>query len=100
MNIEKSEDNVSSLKKYSIDLVEQALKWKIDPVIWREEEIDKLKHEVDIFERESNFWEIARIKYVEIPTKTKEIEIIENKLKELHDSWKSFLKRRRFKKFF
>ena len=33
---EKSKD---SLKKYWIDLVEKAKAWKIDPVIWREEEI-------------------------------------------------------------
>ena len=35
---EKSKD---SLKKYWIDLVEKAKAWKIDPVIWREEEIRK-----------------------------------------------------------
>jgi len=43
-NWEKVTDNdpeskMNALKKYWIDLVEQARKWKIDPVIWREEEI-------------------------------------------------------------
>ncbi len=33
------ENNLNTLKKYWIDLVELARNWKIDPVIWREEEI-------------------------------------------------------------
>ena len=33
------ENKMNALKKYWIDLVERALEWKIDPVIWREEEI-------------------------------------------------------------
>ncbi len=33
------ENKLNALKKYWIDLVELAKKWKIDPVIWREEEI-------------------------------------------------------------
>ena len=33
------ENKMQALKKYWIDLVELAKKWKIDPVIWREEEI-------------------------------------------------------------
>ena len=33
------ENKLNSLKKYAIDLVELAKNWKIDPVIWREEEI-------------------------------------------------------------
>ncbi|EKE26901.1 MAG: hypothetical protein ACD_4C00126G0002 [uncultured bacterium (gcode 4)] len=34
-----AENMYEALKKYTIDLVDQAKKWKIDPVIWREEEI-------------------------------------------------------------
>lgn len=34
-----AENIYESLKKYAIDLVELAKAWKIDPVIWREEEI-------------------------------------------------------------
>ena len=34
-----SENKLNALKKYWIDLVEMARNWKIDPVIWREEEI-------------------------------------------------------------
>jgi len=34
-----SEDTKNPLSKYAIDLVDLASKWKIDPVIWREEEI-------------------------------------------------------------
>lgn len=34
-----AENSYESLKKYTIDLVELAKSWKIDPVIWREEEI-------------------------------------------------------------
>lgn len=33
------ENKLNALKKYWIDLVDLARKWKIDPVIWREEEI-------------------------------------------------------------
>jgi len=33
------ENKLNALKKYWIDLVELAKKWKIDQVIWREEEI-------------------------------------------------------------
>ena len=33
------ENKMNALKKYGIDLVEKARSWKIDPVIWREEEI-------------------------------------------------------------
>lgn len=33
------ENKLNALKKYGIDLVDMARKWKIDPVIWREEEI-------------------------------------------------------------
>ena len=33
------ENKMQALKKYWIDLVDLAKKWKIDPVIWREEEI-------------------------------------------------------------
>jgi len=34
-----AENTYESLKKYTIDLVELAREWKIDPVIWREAEI-------------------------------------------------------------
>lgn len=34
-----SENKLNALKKFWIDLVELAKNWKIDPVIWREEEI-------------------------------------------------------------
>ena len=34
-----AENKLNALKKYAIDLVELAKSWKIDPVIWREEEI-------------------------------------------------------------
>lgn len=34
-----AENKLNALKKYWIDLVELARNWKIDPVIWREEEI-------------------------------------------------------------
>lgn len=34
-----NKNNISTLEKYWIDLIELAKAWKIDPVIWREEEI-------------------------------------------------------------
>ena len=44
------------------------------------------------FEREWNLWEVARIRYGEIPALEKEILETENSLKTLHDNWKSFLR--------
>ena len=39
VNDNNFETKLNTLKKYGVDLTEKAAKWKIDPVIWREQEI-------------------------------------------------------------
>lgn len=58
------------------------------------EKIDKLKQEAVVYEREWNLWEVARIRYGEIPELEKKIEENEAKMKELQDSGTSYLKER------
>jgi len=58
------------------------------------EKIDSLKVEADSFERQGNFWEVARIRYWEIPANEKKIVEAEEKLKELHKNGQSFLRDR------
>ena len=58
------------------------------------EKIDSLKVEADSFERQGNFWEVARIRYGEIPETEKKIVEAEEKLKDLHKNGQSFLRDR------
>jgi len=58
------------------------------------EKIDSLKVEADSFERQGNFWEVARIRYWEIPETEKKIVGAEEKLKDLHKNGQSFLRDR------
>jgi len=58
------------------------------------EKIDSLKVEADSFERQGNFWEVARIRYGEIPEAEKKIIEAEEKLKSLHKNGQSFLRDR------
>ncbi len=86
-NIASKKEQVTSISsswKKEKDLIEQSKEIR--------EEIENLKNEADIFERESNLWEVARIRYSEIPSKEKKIEEIWNKLSELHKNWQSFLR--------
>ncbi|MDD3302955.1 MAG: AAA family ATPase [Candidatus Gracilibacteria bacterium] len=56
------------------------------------EQIDRLREKARIFEREANFAEVAKINYGEIPSLEKEIIEIENKLTDIKNSGKSYLK--------
>lgn len=56
------------------------------------EKIEILKIEAEKFEREWNFWEVARIRYGEIPALEKEITESEDKLEKLQENWNSYLK--------
>ena len=92
--IKKIEKNIAS-KKEQVTSISSA--WKkekdlINQLKTIREEIENLKNEADKFEREWNFWEVARIRYGEIPTKEKNVEEVENKLAELHKNGKSFLR--------
>ena len=76
--------SISSAWKKEKDLIDESKKIR--------EEIENLKNEADRFEREWNFWEVARIRHWEIPTKETNIEEVANKLSELHKNWQSFLR--------
>jgi len=56
------------------------------------EKIDTLKIEADNFERQWNFWEVARIRYWDIVETEKKIAELEESLKDLHKNWQSFLR--------
>ncbi len=56
--------------------------------------IDEFKIKADIFEREWNLWEVARIRYSEIPNLEKIILENESKMKGLEEKWVTYLKDR------
>ena len=92
--INKIEKEIAS-KKEQVNTINSA--WKkekdlIDELKKLREEIENLKIQADNYEREWNFWEVARIRYSEIVEKEKEIEKVSEKLAELHKNWKSFLR--------
>ena len=92
--ITEIEKNIAS-KKEQVTTISSA--WKkekdlIDDLKKIREEIENFKNEADRFEREWNFWEVARIRYWEIPTKEKNIEEVSEKLNKLHENWQNFLR--------
>lgn len=56
------------------------------------EKIDALRQKSKDYEREANFAEVAKINYGEIPALEKQILEIDNKLLEIKDTWKSYLR--------
>ncbi len=92
--IEKIEKEIAS-KKEQVSTISSA--WKkekdlIDELKEIRENIEDLKVQADRFEREWNFWEVARIRHWEIPTQEKKIEEVSEKLNQLHKNWQSFLR--------
>lgn len=92
--INQLEKDIAS-KKEEIHSLESA--WKrekelINNLKLYREKIDSLKEKSIIFERNWDLWEVAKIRYGEIPNLEKEIKESENKLKQLQLNWKSFLK--------
>lgn len=90
----KIEKEIAS-KKEQVSSISSA--WKkekdlIDELKNIREQIEKDKNEADRLEREWNFWEVARIRYGEIPTKEKKIEEVSTNLDTLHKNWQSFLR--------
>lgn len=88
-------ENTISAKSNEASIIEK--RWKVEKEIINQikqnrEKIDKLKNESIIFEREWNLWEVARIRYSEIPSLEKNIIESENKLKELQETWVVYLK--------
>ncbi len=99
---EKSPENETrKIEKKIADKKEKLLSiesaWKkekklIDELKILRENIEKLKIESDSYEREWNFWEVARIRYAEIPKLENNIKEVSQSLETLHKSWNSYLK--------
>lgn len=92
--LENLENNIKS-KSEEASIIESA--WKkekeiINGIKGSREKIDKFKSESVIYEREWNLWEVARIRYSEIPNLEKSIVDSENKLNELQANWTVYLK--------
>ena len=92
--LNKIEKEITS-KKEQVNSISSA--WKkekdlIDELKNIREEIENLKIKADAFEREWNFWEVAKIRYSEIVEKEKKIEEVSNKLSDLHKNGQSFLR--------
>ncbi len=92
--IKDIEKSIAS-KKEQLNTITKA--WKkekeiIDSSKNLREEIEDLKVKATSFERDWNLWEVARIRYWEIPEKEKQIEKVSSNLQELHKNWKSFLR--------
>ncbi len=88
-------ENIIKTKTDEANIIEK--RWKVEKEIINQikqnrEKIDKLKNESIIFEREWNLWEVARIRYSEIPSLEKNIIESENKLKELQETGVVYLK--------
>ena len=88
------EEKISQMQKKSEEIEKS---WKFEKDILTEikqnrEKIDSLKSKAIFFEREWNLWEVARIRYGEIPELEKNISANEAKMKELEKSGKNFLK--------
>jgi len=92
--IEKIEKEIAS-KKEQLWSINSAWKKEKDLIVESKkirEEIENLKRQADSFEREWNYWEVARIRYWEILAREKKIEEVAKNLEILHSNWKSFLK--------
>lgn len=92
--IKELEKNIAS-KKEEVVSMESAWRKEKELITKQKsfrEKIDHLKAEAEKQEREWNLWEVAKIRYSDIPSLEKEIEIAEESLKNLHKWWKSFLR--------
>ena len=88
------EEKIFQMQKKSEEIEKS---WKFEKDILTEikqnrEKIDSLKSKAIFFEREWNLWEVARIRYGEIPELEKNISANEANMKELEKSGKNFLK--------
>ena len=92
--LEILEKDISEKQKKS-DEIEKS--WKFEKEILTKikdsrEKIDSLKVKASLAEREWNLWEVARIRYWEIPELEKNISENEKKMKEIEATGKNFLK--------
>ena len=97
---EKSTDKLKQIEKQLADMEEKVkkitLQWKterdlISEIQKNKQEIERLKAEAEIAEREANLQKVAEIKYGAIPNLEKETKIIEKKLMAVQKE-KRFLK--------
>lgn len=95
------ETEIKKIEKKIADLKEQLTTveswWKkerdiINSLKSLREDIEKKKIEAENFERQWNYWEVAKIRYWEIPSLEKNIKELTEKLESLHKSWNSYLK--------
>jgi len=94
--LDSLENQISDKSKES-ELIEKT--WKNEKEILNNiknsrSKIDEFKIKADIFEREWNLWEVARIRYSEIPSLEKIIIENESKIKDLEEKWETYLKDR------
>ena len=92
--LEVLEKNISEKQKKS-DEIEKS--WRFEKEILTKikdsrEKIDSLKVKASLAEREWNLWEVAKIRYWEIPELEKNISENEKKMKEIEATGKNFLK--------
>ncbi len=92
------------LEKLSHEIASKKEEYKSLEISWKKEKdlivkskelrekIEELKNKAKKFERESNFAEVAKINYSEIPALEKEISEIDTKLEEIKNSGKSYLR--------
>ena len=92
--IEKIEKEIANKKEaiMSIEATWKKEKEMIDSIKDIHEQIDALRSQANTFEREGDLWEVAKIRYAQIPEKEKNLEEINNKIKKLHESGKWFLR--------
>ncbi len=90
------EDEINKKSSLSKDI---EISWKKEKDILmsikqNRSKIDELRGKAEYYEREGNLWEVAKIRYSEIPSLEKQIEENENKMHELEESWTTYLKDR------
>ncbi len=92
--LEKLEKSIASKKEQVASLKSAWQKEKdlINSLKEKREFLEELKAKAQILEREWNLWEVAKIRYWDIPNTQKEIEETEKNLSSLHSRWKSFLR--------
>lgn len=90
------EDEINKKTSFSKDIEKSWKKEKdiLMTIKQNRSKIDDLRNKAEYYEREWNLWEVAKIRYSEIPSLEKQIEENENKMHELEESWTTYLKDR------
>ncbi len=106
LEAKKNEKNTSKddLEKLKLDIASKKEEYTRLESTWRKEKdlinsskeirekIEVLRQKAKDYEREANYSEVAKINYGEIPALEKDITQIDNKLQEIKDTWKSYLR--------